>query len=53
MTGIGQSVTGVITADNGQELLILADSSICTDASEWTVTLTTGKAIRLRLRNRT
>ena len=50
MTGIGQSVTGVITADNGQELLILADSSICTDASEWTVTFDDGKSYTAALK---
>lgn len=37
-TGIRASVTGIITADNGQELLILADSSVCSKADRWTVT---------------
>ena len=43
MTGIKRSATGVITADNGQELLIMADNSICADASKWTVTFDDGK----------
>lgn len=38
LTGISEGVTGVITADNGQELLILADNSVCGDVQEWTVT---------------
>ena len=38
LTGISEGVTGVITADNGQELLILADDSVCDEAQEWTVT---------------
>lgn len=52
MTGIKRSVTGVITADNGQELLILADSSICTDASEWTVTFEDGRSYTAALKKR-
>lgn len=43
MTGISAGVTGVITADNGQELLILADSAVCESASKWTVTFRDGK----------
>lgn len=50
MTGISQSVTGVIAADNGQELLILADSSICTDASEWNVTFDDGRSYAAALK---
>lgn len=50
MTGIRKSVTGVITADNGQELLILADSSICTDASKWTVTFDDGRTYEAALK---
>lgn len=50
MTGIGESVTGVITADNGQELLILADCSICTDAEEWTVTFDDGESYAAELK---
>ena len=36
-TGITSSVSGVITADNGQELLIFASESVCKDAEEWQV----------------
>lgn len=43
MTGISTGATGVITADNGQELLILADNSVCEETSEWTVTFQDGK----------
>ena len=35
-------MTGVIAADNGQELLILADSSICEKANKWSVTFEDG-----------
>ncbi len=41
-TGITKSVTGVITADNGQELLILADNALCSKAGGWTVTFSDG-----------
>lgn len=44
MTGITTGATGVITADNGQELLILSDSSVCGMASEWKVTFCDGKS---------
>ena len=37
-TGIDESVSGVIVADNGQEILILSYASICEDAKEWCVT---------------
>lgn len=33
-----KSVTGLYAADNGRDLLILADNSICRDASAWMVT---------------
>ena len=36
------SVTGAVTADNGQELLILADNSVCSGAQAWTVTFSDG-----------
>ena len=52
MTGIGRSVTGIITADNGQELLILADSSICEDVSEWNVVFEDGKSCSASLKMR-
>ena len=38
MTGVRGGVSGVIMADNGQELLILADSSVSEDAQQWTAT---------------
>lgn len=37
MTGISEGSVGVILADNGQELLILTDSSVSEGAKEWTV----------------
>lgn len=37
-TGIEDSVTGIITADNGQELLIFAPDSVCSEEKSWTVT---------------
>lgn len=40
------SVSGVVTADNGQELLILADNSICGDGEEWTITFADGSSYR-------
>ena len=46
----GSSVTGVITADNGQELLILADNSICSDAQSWTVTFADGSSYSASLK---
>lgn len=52
MTGIKKSVTGLITADNGQELLILADSAISEEASEWTVTFEDGKSYPAALKKR-
>ena len=52
MTGISTGAAGVITADNGQELLILADDSVCEDASEWTVTFQDGKEYRASLKKR-
>ena len=52
MTGIDRSVTGIITADNGQELLILADSSICEDAKEWNVVFDDGKSCSASLKKR-
>lgn len=38
-----QSAAGVIVADNGRELLVLADSAICEDASQWSVTFADNK----------
>ena len=50
MTGILQSVTGVIAGDNGREFLIIADSSICTGASAWRVTISDGKSFDAALK---
>lgn len=41
-TGIVPAVSGVITADNGQELLIFASQSVCEGAEEWAVTFSDG-----------
>ena len=41
-TGLRTSVTGVITADNGQELLILADDALCGKEENWTVSFADG-----------
>lgn len=43
MTGIGRNAAGLITADNGQEILILADSRICQDAASWKVVFVDGR----------
>lgn len=37
-----KSAAGAIIADNGQELLILTDSSVCTDTSGWSVVFNDG-----------
>lgn len=50
MTGILQSVTGIIAGDNGREFLIIADSSICTGASAWRVTISDGKSFDAALK---
>nr|WP_294492596.1 S1C family serine protease [uncultured Mediterraneibacter sp.] len=52
LTGISEGVTGVITADNGQELLILADNSVCADAREWTVTFQDSSTYTATLKKR-
>ncbi len=52
MTGMHSGVTGVITADNGQELLILADSSVSGDAAAWTVTFQDGSSYEASLKKR-
>lgn len=52
MTGISTGAAGVITADNGQELLILADDFVCENASEWTVIFQDGKEYRSFLKMR-
>lgn len=43
LTDISGGTAGVITADNGQEVLILASNLICEEASEWIVTFRDGK----------
>ncbi|WP_178006709.1 S1C family serine protease [Mediterraneibacter sp.] len=50
MTGEHRSVSGMITGDNGRELLVLTDSSICEDASAWEVTFSNGKKFRAVLK---
>ncbi len=52
MTGINRSVTGIITADNGQEVLILASDSICSDASEWKVKFRDGNSYSASLKTK-
>lgn len=52
MTGISTGAAGVITADNGQELLILADDFVCETASEWTATFQDGKEYKASLKKR-
>lgn len=49
-TGVIPSVTGVVTADNGQELLILADASVCGEEKEWTVTFSDGSQHKASLK---
>ena len=51
-TGIRPSVTGVITADNGQELLILADDSLCGEGDAWNVTFSDGTVHSASLKQR-
>ena len=52
MTGISTGAAGVIAADNGQELLILADDCVCESAVEWTVTFQDGKEYQASLKKR-
>lgn len=42
--------TGLIAADNGQELLILTDNSVCADAVEWTITFSDGSQYPVELK---
>ncbi len=51
-TGIQTSVTGLIVADNGQELLILSDDSICSEAQGWTVIFADGNSYHAGLKKR-
>ena len=50
MTGIDGGAPGVITADNGQELLILSDDSVCADASAWNVVFSDGSSLSASLK---
>ena len=55
-TGIEDSAAGIVTADNGQELLIFAPDSVCSDAESWIVTFADGSrygaSLKMRDRNR-
>lgn len=50
------STTGLIVADNGQELLILCDSSVCAEAESFSITLADNSkytaALKMKDRNR-
>lgn len=50
--GVSPSVTGVIAADNGQEILILADDSLCGETDAWSVTFSDGTAYSASLKKR-
>lgn len=52
MTGISAGTAGVILADNGQELLILTDSSVSEDAEKWTVKFQDSGTYRASLKQR-
>lgn len=39
------SSTGIIAADNGKELLVLADNSVCEKASEWEILFSDGNSL--------
>lgn len=52
MTGIGEGSAGVILADNGQELLILTDSSVSEEAKEWTVEFQDSSTYKATLKQR-
>lgn len=44
------SSAGIIAADNGQELLILADNSVCSEASEWEILFANGDSFPASLK---
>lgn len=44
------SSAGIIAADNGQELLILADDSVCGDASAWEIMFANGDCLEASLK---
>lgn len=52
MTGINRSTTGIIAADNGQEILILTDAEICSGASEWNVVFQDGSRYATTLKKK-
>lgn len=52
MTGISGGTTGVIIADNGRELLILADNSVCEDAEKWNVVFADSSSCTAELKKR-
>ena len=52
MTGICAGTAGVILADNGQELLILADSSVSEGADGWSVTFQDSSTYTASLKQR-
>jgi serine protease Do len=49
-SGTEGSVTGLIAADNGQELLILCDNSVCANAESWTATFADGSQYEVGLK---
>lgn len=44
------SSAGIIVADNGRELLVLADNGVCEKASEWEILFTDGKSLTAALK---
>lgn len=44
-----ESVTGLIAADNGREVLILSDNAVCEEASDWIVTFADGSEYPISL----
>lgn len=50
VTGIKNGVSGVIVADNGRELLIFADSSVCVENNSWDIRFQNGKTCAAELK---
>ncbi|MBO5460695.1 MAG: serine protease [Ruminococcus sp.] len=48
----GISISGVIVADNGEELMILAEDDICDESAAWTVTFDDKKEYNISLKTR-
>lgn len=46
----GLCSAGIIAAENGQELLILADNSVCSDGAEWEVLFADGSVLTASLK---